>query len=194
MGLLTRLFNKENDKLDFQDYRQSGFLKKRILFLEGTIGDYIGVKEIKKHLLYLDSLNHKEITIYIDSPGGYVTNGLAIYDMMQYIKSPVSTICIGMAASMAAILLCGGAKEKRFAFPNSEIMIHQPSGGSWGDISDMEIFSNQMLKIRDKMNRIMANATGQSIDRIVKDTERDYYMTAEEAKEYGLIDDIVSNK
>lgn len=146
-------------------------------------------------MLFLESEDpNKDISLYINSPGGSVTAGMAIYDTMKYIKCDVSTICIGMAASMGAFLLAGGTKGKRFALPNAEIMIHQPSGGSKGQASDMKIVADHILKTKDKLNRILAENTGKSLDVIERDTDRDNYMSAAEAVEYGLIDSVVSNR
>lgn len=146
-------------------------------------------------MLFLESEDpNKDISLYINSPGGSVTAGMAIYDTMKYIKCDVSTICIGMAASMGAFLLAGGTKGKRFALPNAEIMIHQPSGGSKGQASDMKIVADHILKTKDKLNRILAENTGKSLDVIERDTDRDNYMSAADAVEYGLIDSVVSNR
>ena len=143
-------------------------------------------------MLFLESEDpDKDISIYINSPGGSVTAGLAIYDTMQYIKCPVSTICVGLAASMAAVLLAGGAKGKRMALPNAEVMIHQPLGGARGQASDIEIQAKNILKTKERMNKILASHTGQDLKKIAKDTDRDNYMTAEEALKYGLIDKII---
>ena len=146
-------------------------------------------------LLFLESEDPgKDIHLYINSPGGMVTAGLAIYDTMQYIKCDVSTICIGMAASMGAFLLAGGAKGKRLALPNAEIMIHQPSGGAKGQATEIQIAAENILKTKKKLNEIIAANTGKPIEQVAQDTERDYYMSAEEAKEYGIIDSIITNR
>ena len=146
-------------------------------------------------LLYLEGQDpDKDISLYIDSPGGEITSGLAIYDTMQYIKCDVSTICMGMAASMGAFLLSSGAKGKRLCLPNADVMIHQPSGGSKGQATDMKIMADYILKTRDKLNRIMADNTGKSVEQIQKDCERDYWMTAQEALEYGLVDKIIQHR
>jgi len=169
----------------------SRLLKDRIIFLGEPIDDHVANIVIAQ-LLFLDAEgSDKDIKFYINSPGGSVTSGLAIYDTMQYIKSPVSTICVGMAASMAAVLLSAGAKGKRFALPNSEIMIHQPMGGFEGQASDIKIRSEQILKIKDKLNGLLAIHTGQDIKTIEKDTDRDNFMSAEEAKKYGIIDKVI---
>jgi len=169
----------------------SRLLKDRIIFLGEPIDDHVANIVIAQ-LLFLDAEgSDKDIKFYINSPGGSVTAGLAIYDTMQYIKSPVSTICMGMAASMGALLLAAGAKGKRFALPNSEIMIHQPMGGFEGQASDIKIRSEQILKIKDKLNSILALHTGQEIKTIEKDTDRDNFMSADEAKKYGIIDKVI---
>ena len=169
----------------------SRLLKERIIFLGSGIYDDVANTVIAQ-LLFLDSQSQeKDIKIYINSPGGSVTAGLAIYDTMQYVKSDVSTICVGIAASMAATLLASGAKDKRFALPNSEIMLHQVMGGAEGQASDIKIRAEHILKLHARLNRILAKHTGQDITKIEKDTDRDFFMTAEEAKEYGLVDKII---
>ncbi|MEZ4703667.1 MAG: ATP-dependent Clp endopeptidase proteolytic subunit ClpP [Bdellovibrionota bacterium] len=169
----------------------SRLLKERIIFLSSSINDDIA-NLIVAQLLFLESEDpEKDISLYINSPGGSVYAGLAIYDTMQHIKADVSTFCVGMAASMAAVLLCAGQKGKRFALPHSRIMIHQPLGGFQGQASDIDIQAREILKIREEMNEIMHLHTGQNIDKIQKDTDRDHYLRAAEAKEYGLIDKIV---
>ena len=169
----------------------SRLLKDRIIFLGSEIVDDVA-NSIVAQLLFLESEDpDKDINIYINSPGGSVTAGLAIYDTMQYIKPQVSTICVGLAASMAAILLAGGSKGKRLALPNAEVMIHQPLGGARGQASDIEIQAKNILKTKERMNKILAAHTGQNIKTIAKDTDRDNYMTAEEALKYGLIDKII---
>ena len=172
----------------------SRLLKDRIIFLGEEVNETTA-SLIVAQLLFLESEDPgKDIQLYINSPGGSVTAGMAIYDTMNYIKSDVSTICIGMAASMGAFLLSGGTKGKRFALPNAEIMIHQPSGGSRGMASDMKIVADQILKTKQKLNEILAKNTGKPIDVIERDTDRDNYMTAQEALEYGLIDSIIENR
>ena len=172
----------------------SRLLKDRIIFLGEEVTD-VSASVIVAQLLFLEAEDPgKDIQLYINSPGGSVTAGMAIYDTMNYIKSDVSTICIGMAASMGAFLLSGGTKGKRFALPNAEIMIHQPSGGSRGMASDMKIVADQILKTKQKLNEILAKNTGKPIDVIERDTDRDNYMTAQEALEYGLIDSIIENR
>ena len=169
----------------------SRLLKDRIIFLTGPVAD--GVSDIIiAQLLFLESQDpNKDIQFYINSPGGVVTAGLAIYDTMNYIKPDVSTICIGQAASMGAVLLSSGAKGKRFSLPNSNILIHQPSGGAQGQASDIQIQAEQILKMKKRLNKILADNTGQSIEKIQKDTDRDFAMDAYEAKEYGLIDKVI---
>ncbi len=170
----------------------SRLLKERIIFLGGPITDQLA-NSIIAQLLFLAAKDpQKEIHFYINSPGGSVTAGLAIYDTMQYVKPPISTVCIGMAASMAAVLLAAGTKGKRYALPNSEIMLHQVMGGVTGEAVEIEITARQILKIKDKINRILAKHTGQPVEKIEKDTDRDFYLSAEEAKEYGLIDEVIS--
>ena len=172
----------------------SRLLKDRIIFLGEEVTD-VSANIVVAQLLFLEAEDPgKDIQLYIKSPGGSVTAGMAIYDTMNYIKSDVSTICIGMAASMGAFLLSGGTKGKRFALPNAEIMIHQPSGGSRGMASDMKIVADQILKTKQKLNEILAKNTGKPIDVIERDTDRDNYMTAQEALEYGLIDSIIENR
>ncbi len=169
----------------------SRLLKDRIIFLGSEIVDDVA-NSIVAQLLFLESEDpDKDINLYINSPGGSVTAGLAIYDTMQYIKPQVSTICVGLAASMAAILLAGGAKDKRLALPNAEVMIHQPLGGARGQASDIEIQAKNIIKTKERMNRILASHTGQDYDTIARDTDRDNYMTADEALKYGLIDKII---
>ena len=169
----------------------SRLLKDRIIFLGEEVDDNAAAV-IVAQLLFLEAEDPgKDIHLYINSPGGSVTAGMAIYDTMQYIKCDVSTICIGMAASMGAFLLAGGTKGKRMALPNAEIMIHQPSGGSRGQATEMEIAARHILKTREKLNRIISENTGQPIERVAQDTDRDNWMDAEEAKAYGLIDSVV---
>ena len=172
----------------------SRLLKDRIIFLGEEVNE-TSASLIVAQLLFLESEDpNKDVHLYINSPGGVITAGMAIYDTMQYIKCDVSTICIGMAASMGAFLLSGGAKGKRFALPNAEIMIHQPSGGAQGQATEINIVAEHILKIREKLNKIIAENTGQPLDRVKADTERDNYMTADEAKEYGLIDAVITNR
>lgn len=169
----------------------SRLLKDRIIFLGGPINDVVANSVIAQ-LLFLDSQNSKEdIKLYINSPGGEVTSALAIYDTMQYVKADVSTICVGLAASAAALLLTAGAKGKRIILPNGEVLIHQVMGGAQGQATDVSIHANHILRIKQRLNEIMAKHTGQSIDKVGKDTERDYFMSAEEAKKYGIVDKII---
>jgi ATP-dependent Clp protease protease subunit len=168
----------------------SRLLKDRIVFLGTPIDDDVANVVIAQ-LLFLESEDpDKDIHVYINSPGGSVTSGLAIFDTMQYVKAPISTICLGQAASMGAFLLSGGAKGKRFAVPNARIMIHQPMGGFQGQATDIEIQTKEILRLKAKLNELLASHTGQPLEKIVKDTERDYFMGAEEAKAYGLIDEV----
>jgi ATP-dependent Clp protease protease subunit len=168
----------------------SRLLKERIIFLGDAIEDHVANLVIAQ-LLYLESEDQeKDISLYVNSPGGVVTSGLAIYDTMQYLKAPVSTICIGQAASMGSVLLAAGAKGKRFALPNSRIMIHQGSAGFRGNTPDVEIQVREVMNLTDRLMGILAHHTGQTSEKIKKDSERDYFMSAEEAKEYGLIDDV----
>ena len=172
----------------------SRLLKDRIIFLSGEVNDQMS-DIIIAQLLFLESEDpDKDIQFYINSPGGVVTSGLAIYDTMNYIKPDVSTICIGQAASMGAVLLSSGTKGKRFSLPNSNIMIHQPSGGAQGQASDIVIQAEQIIKIKERLNKILANNTGQKLEKIEKDTDRDFAMTAQEALEYGLIDQVIESK
>ena len=172
----------------------SRLLKDRIIFLGTAIDDTVA-NLVVAQLLFLESEDpDKDISLYINSPGGSVTAGLAIYDTMQYIKPDVSTICIGMAASMGAVLLTAGAKGKRITLPNSRIMIHQPMGGMQGQASDIEIHAKEIIKTRSKLNEILAKHTEQPIDRIEADTDRDFYMSAEEARQYGIVDKIIEKR
>ncbi len=172
----------------------SRLLNDRIIVLSDEVNDATA-SLIVAQLLYLEGQDpDKDISLYINSPGGSVTAGMAIYDTMQYIKCDVSTICMGMAASMGAFLLSSGAKGKRFALPNSEIMIHQPLGGARGQATEIKIVADHILKTREKLNRILAENTGRSIEEIARDTERDNYLTAQEAMEYGLVDKVISKR
>ncbi len=172
----------------------SRLLEDRIIFLTGEVND-ISADIIIAQLIYLEGKDpDKDISLYINSPGGSVTAGMGIYDTMNYIKCDVSTICVGMAASMGAFLLSSGAKGKRFALPNSEIMIHQPLGGAQGQASDIEIQARHILRTKDKLNRILAQNTSQPLEKIQKDVDRDYYMSAQEALEYGLVDKIFDKR
>lgn len=172
----------------------SRLLKDRIIFLGEEVND-VTASLVMAQLLFLESEDPgKDISLYINSPGGSVTAGLGIYDTMQYIKCDVSTICVGLAASMGALLLSGGTKGKRLALPNSEIMIHQPSGGAKGQATEIQIVAENILKTKKRLNMILAENTGQPLEKIELDTERDNFMTAEEAKAYGLIDDIITKR
>ncbi|WP_010631925.1 ATP-dependent Clp endopeptidase proteolytic subunit ClpP [Sporolactobacillus vineae] len=171
----------------------SRLLKDRIIMLGSAIDDNVANAVVAQLLFLAAEDSEKDISLYINSPGGSITAGMAIYDTMQYIKPKVSTICIGMAASMGSFLLMAGEKGKRYALPNSEIMIHQPSGGMQGQASDMEIHAKRILQIREKLNHIYAERTGQPFEVIERDTNRDNFMSAEEAKKYGLIDEILVN-
>ena len=172
----------------------SRLLKDNIVFLGGAIDDHVANLVIAQ-LLFLQSEDpKKEIYLYINSPGGYTHAGLAIIDTMQHIKNPISTVCVGMAASMGAVILSCGSKGKRFALPNSEVMIHQPSGGSEGQASDIEISAKHILKTRATLNKILAKNTGQPLSKIEKDVDRDFFMDAEEAKKYGIIDSVMNGK
>eukprot|EP01034_Spumella_vulgaris_P035462 gene35462-43724_t len=172
----------------------SRLLKERVIFMVGPVNDQMA-NLIVAQLLFLESENpDKDISLYINSPGGSVSAGLAIFDTMQFIKPDVSTLCTGMAASMGAFLLAAGAKGKRFSLPNSRIMIHQPSGGSQGMASDIEIQAKEILYLRHRLNSIMAERTGQTVEQIAKDTDRDRFLSAEEATEYGLIDKVLTNR
>jgi ATP-dependent Clp protease, protease subunit len=172
----------------------SRLLKERVIFLVGPVNDYVA-NLVVAQLLFLESENpDKDISFYINSPGGSVSAGMAIYDTMNFVKPEVSTLCTGMAASMGAFLLAAGAKGKRFSLPNSKVMIHQPSGGSQGQATEIEIAAREILKTREQLNKILAERTGQTYEKIALDTERDYYMTAEETKEYGLIDAVISKR
>ncbi|MDI6602080.1 MAG: ATP-dependent Clp endopeptidase proteolytic subunit ClpP [Thermoanaerobacteraceae bacterium] len=172
----------------------SRLLRERIVFLGEEINDVTASLAVAQ-LLFLESEDpDKDIYLYINSPGGSITAGMAVYDTMQYIKSPVNTIAIGMAASMAAFLLAAGEKGKRFALPNSEILIHQPLGGAQGQATDIKIHAEHIIRIKQKMNKILSERTGQPLEKVEMDTERDHFMTAEEAKEYGIIDEIITKR
>lgn len=169
----------------------SRLLKDRIIFLGSAIDDTVANLVIAQ-LLFLEAEDpEKDISLYINSPGGSISSGMAIYDTVQYIRPDVSTICVGLAASMGAFLLAAGAKGKRFALPNAEIMIHQPLGGTQGQATDIEIHARRILQMKESLNRILSERTGQDLERIQKDTERDYFMSAIEGKEYGIIDEVI---
>lgn len=172
----------------------SRLLEERIIFLAGPVTD-MNANVVIAQMLYLASKDSKrDIKLYINSPGGSVTAGLAIYDTMQYLKCPVSTICIGLTASMAAVILASGTKGKRFSLPNAEILLHQVAGGMQGQATDIEITAKQILHMKSKLNKIIASHTGQSLAKVENDTDRDFYLTAEEAKKYGLIDEVIGGK
>ncbi|MGB2782614.1 MAG: ATP-dependent Clp endopeptidase proteolytic subunit ClpP [Atribacterota bacterium] len=172
----------------------SRLLKDRIIFL-GTQIDDLTANIVIAQLLFLEATDpDKDIYIYINSPGGSVSSTIAIYDTIQYIRSDVSTICIGMAASGAALILASGAKGKRFALPNSRIMLHQPLGGAQGQVTDIEIQTRELKRIKDSLNKILTHHTGQKLEKVEKDTERDFYMTAQESKEYGVVDQVIKNR
>jgi ATP-dependent Clp protease, protease subunit len=172
----------------------SRLLKERVIFLVGPVNDYVA-NLVVAQLLFLESENpDKDISFYINSPGGSVSAGMAIFDTMNFVKPEVSTLCTGMAASMGSFLLMAGAKGKRFSLPNSKVMIHQPSGGSQGQATEIEIAAREILKTRSQLNKIYAERTGQALSKIEADMERDFYMTADEAKEYGLIDAVISKR
>ena len=172
----------------------SRLLRERVIFLVGPVNDHTA-NLVVAQLLFLESENpDKDMSLYINSPGGSVSAGMAIFDTMNFIKPQVSTLCTGMAASMGAFLLAAGAKGKRFSLPNSKVMIHQPLGGTQGQATEIEIAAREILKTRERLNQMLAEATGQPLSRIEQDTERDYYLTAEEAKAYGLVDDVIAKR
>lgn len=190
--LIPTIIEKKGDSERAYDL-YSRLLKDRIILLSDEIDDKMA-NIIVAELLYLDSINHEDISIYINSPGGSVTAGFAIYDTMNFIHSDVSTICIGMAASMAAFLLSSGTKGKRFILPNGEVMIHQPLGGATGQATEIKIAAERILKLREKLNKKLADNTSKDIKEIEKDTERDHFLSAEEALSYGLVDKILSKQ
>jgi ATP-dependent Clp protease protease subunit len=193
MNLIPTVIEKTNYGERAYDI-YSRLLKDRIIFLGGPITDVMANAVIAQ-LLFLEHEDpKKDIKLYLNTPGGSVTAGLAIYDAMQYVKNPVSTICVGMAASMGAVLLAAGKRGKRLALPNCEILLHQVMGGAEGQAIEIEITAKHIVKIKDKLNQILAKHTGQKLDRIERDTDRDFYLTAQEAKEYGLIDEIIKTK
>ena len=189
MNLIPTVIEKSNIGERAYDI-YSRLLKDRIIILSGEIDDNLA-NSIVAQLLYLDSINNDTINLYINSPGGSITSGMAIYDTMNFIKSDVSTICIGMAASMAAFLLSSGKKGKRFCLPNSEVMIHQPLGGAQGQATEIKIAAERILKLKDKLNTILAKNTGKSLKQIERDTERDNFMDSNEAFEYGIVDKVL---
>lgn len=189
MNLVPVVIEKEyNGERSYDIY--SRLLKDRIVFITGEIDDNLANNVIAE-LLYLDSINHEDISIYINSPGGSVSSGLAIYDTMQFVSSNISTICVGIAASMGAFLLSSGETGKRYALPNADIMIHQPLGGAKGQATDIQIASERIVTLRKRLNKILAKNTGQTLKKIEKDTDRDYYLDAKSALEYGLIDKVI---
>ena len=192
MSLIPMIVDKEVGG-ERSYYIFSRLLKNRIILLSGEIDDNLA-NTVVAELLYLDSLSHDDISIYINSPGGNVTSGFAIYDTMNFIKSDVSTICLGIAASMAAFLLSSGKKGKRYALPNSEVMIHQPLGGASGQATEIKIAAEHILNTKKKLNDILAKNTGKSIKQIENDTDRDNYLSADNAKDYGLIDKILTTQ
>lgn len=192
MNLIPSVVEKNSDGERVYDI-YSRLLKDRIVILSGEIDDSLA-NSVVAQLLYLDSINHDAINLYINSPGGSITSGMAIYDTMNYIKSKVSTICIGMAASMAAFLLSSGERGMRFCLPNSEVMIHQPLGGAKGQATEIQIAAERILKLKSKLNKILSSNTGQSLEKIQNDTERDYFLSANEALEYGIIDKVIGQK
>ena len=172
----------------------SRLLRERVIFLVGPVNDQTA-NVVVAQLLFLESENpDKDISFYINSPGGSVSAGMSIFDTMQFIKPDVSTLCMGIAASMGAFLLAAGAKGKRFALPNSRVMIHQPSGGAQGQATDIEIQAREILRLRESLNRILADRTGQTFEKVCADSERDYFMSADEAKDYGLIDQVITKR
>lgn len=192
MSLVPMVVDKEeNGERSYDIY--SRLLKNRIILLSGEIDDNLA-NSVVAQILYLDSLNHDDISLYINSPGGSVTAGMAIYDTMNFVKSDVSTICLGMAASMAAFLLSSGEKNKRYILPNAEVMIHQPLGGAEGQATEIKIAAEHILKIRDKLNKILSKNTGQKIEIIQQDTERDNFMDSTEALNYGIVDKIIEKE
>ena len=192
INLIPTVIEKEGQSERCYDI-YSRLLKDRIIILNGEINDSLA-NSIVAQLLFLDSENHEDISLYINSPGGVITSGMAIYDTMNFIKSDVSTICIGLAASMAAFLLSSGKKGKRYALPNAEIMIHQPLGGAQGQATEIKIAAEHILKLKDKLNTILAKNTNKPLEKIQNDTERDYFLTSDDALEYGLIDKIIEAK
>ncbi len=192
MSLVPTVLEKSYDgEMSYDIY--SRLLKDRIIMLSGEIDDDLA-NSVVGQLLYLDSVNNDPISVYINSPGGSITSGMAIYDTMNFIKSDVSTICIGMAASMAAFLLSCGTKGLRYALPNSEVMIHQPLGGAKGQATEIKIAAERIIKLKDKINKILSENTGQKLSKIQNDTERDYFLSSYEALDYGLIDKVIEKQ
>lgn len=187
--MIPNVVEKRNDGQMVYDI-YSRLLEDRIIILSGEIND-ASANSVVGQLLYLDSLNHDEISIYINSPGGNITSGMAIYDTMNFVKSPIATICVGMAASMAAFLLSSGEKGHRYSLPNSEVMIHQPLGGVQGQATEIKIGAERILKLKEKLNKILSQNTNQDLKKIEIDTERDYFLDSKEALKYGIIDKII---
>jgi len=187
--MIPTIIEKANTKEYAYDI-YSHLLNNRVIFLSGEINDTLA-NLIVSELLYLDNISNEEISLYINSPGGSVTSGMAIFDTINFIKSDVRTICVGMAASMAAILLASGTKGKRNALPNSEIMIHQPLGGVEGQATEIKIVAEHIIKTKDKINKILSKLTNQPLEKVIINTERDYYLSAQDAKKYGIIDSII---
>ncbi|MFH1584560.1 MAG: ATP-dependent Clp protease proteolytic subunit [Patescibacteria group bacterium] len=193
MNLIPTVIEKsQNGERAYDIY--SRLLKDRIVFLGAPVNDVVASSVIAQFLFLEQKDANKPIQFYINTPGGSVTAGLAIYDTMQYVKAPVSTVCVGMAASMGAVLLAAGEKGKRFALPNSQMMLHQVAGGVSGEAVQIAITAKQIVKIRERLNRVLAHHTGQSFEKIEKDTDRDFYLDATEAKAYGLIDEVIQRK
>lgn len=192
MNIVPTIIEKSSNGEKVYDI-YSRLLKDRIIMLSGEIND-VNASIIVSELLYLDSINNNDISIYINSPGGSVTAGMSIYDTMNFIKSDVSTICVGMAASMAAFLLSSGTKGKRYCLPNSEVMIHQPLGGCEGQATEIKIAAERILKLKEKMNKLLAINTGQNIKKVSKDTERDHFLSADEALNYGIVDEVLKKE
>ena len=192
MNLIPTVIEKSNYGERAYDI-YSRLLKDRIIIISGEIDDNLS-NSVVAQLLYLDGISHDDISIYINSPGGSITSGMAIYDTMNYIQSDVSTICVGMAASMAAFLLSSGKFGKRYCLENAEVMIHQPLGGAQGQATEIKIAAERIIKLKNKLNRILASNTNKTIKKIEKDTERDYFMDSDEALEYGIIDEVLKEK
>jgi len=193
MNLVPSVLEKtKNGERAYDIY--SRLLKDRIIFLTGPITDNVANSVIAQMLFLASKDPKKDIQLYINTPGGSVTAGLAVYDTMQYVKSPIATICFGLAGSMGAVLLAAGEKGKRFALPNSEILLHQVAGGASGQASEIEITAKQIIKIKNKLNKIIADHTGQDLEKVEKDADRDFYLGAKDAKDYGLIDEVIESK
>ena len=193
MNLIPTVLEKTNYGERAYDI-YSRLLKERIVFLAGPINDAVANSVVAQMLFLASKDPKKDIQLYINTPGGSVTAGLAIYDTMQYVKCPVATICFGLAGSMGAVLLAAGAKGKRYALPNSEILLHQVAGGVTGEAIEIEITAKQIIKIKNKLNKIIAQTTGQPLEKVEKDTDRDFYLSADEAKNYGIIDEVVASR